>query len=91
LTADLKQKAPEKEDRGASTSTPLPQTYEDLLFNQLKNAKFVHPVVAPSVPAQAKETDDGWASFTSGASQKEPVGNVKDRFDLIHDAFAELI
>ena len=60
-------------------------TYEDILFNQLKGAKFVHPVEHEPLPQKVSPPmkDNGWAQFQAPAPT--------DRFDLIHDAFAELI
>jgi len=33
-----------------NTKEPVASNYEDILFNQLKTAKFVHPVPVPEPP-----------------------------------------
>jgi hypothetical protein len=46
-----------------------PTNYEDILFNQLKNAKFVHPVTNPANThndvKEDQNEDGGWAQFTA--------------------------
>lgn len=42
-----------------------PQTYEDLLYNQLKNAKFAQPIQKQKTPQKLEEEDEeeGWDTF----------------------------
>lgn len=69
-----------------------PTNYEDILFNQLKNAKFVHPVPKQDIK-QENEEASGWANFVGGKDETKGISAAApvNRFDLIHDAFAELV
>ena len=61
---------------------------DDQLFQMMKKIPKMAPKIEP-VPV-AKEEETGWDDFQGGSEQTAPVVG-KDRYDLISEAFEELL
>eukprot|EP00347_Sterkiella_histriomuscorum_P015774 403355731 len=72
-----------------------PKNHEDIIFQQLKNAKFAHQIQ----PSQKNDDEGGWDTFQTSEDQKHQSlltekniqQSAKNRLDLIRDAFADIL